>query len=75
MTTAEIKAMSIEELKELAKEKGRKGNASTNARRAQEELVRRNGGAVCGNHFKSRWSLSDEGGKPFVKKFKEDRDG
>lgn len=43
MTKKELKLLSDEELKEIAKRKGKKGNATTDAKKAQEILYERNG--------------------------------
>lgn len=59
MTQKQIQAMSDEELKSLALQKGHRGNASSNAKLAQKELIRRNG-SVANHHFKGKWKLSDE---------------
>lgn len=70
MKMSEIYVMSTDDLKALALQKGRNGNASTVALMAQKELVRRNGGAVAGHHFDGLYFLSDENPQPFTRKFK-----
>lgn len=60
MRAAELHAMSIPELQELAKKKGRRGNASSDAKQAQQELVRRRGGSPLGVEHPHPWFLSDE---------------
>ena len=65
-----IHAMSDEELHKLSLEKGRRGNASTNAKSAQREIKRRKG--EIGPLIQNRWFLSDDAypNAAFVKRFK-----
>lgn len=62
MKASELHAMTVEQLHELAKKKGRSGNASWEAKQAQTELCRRNGWDVVGtgSAIHRRWNLSDE---------------
>jgi len=60
-TWTKIRAMTTEELKVLALEKGLRGNASEAALMAQKELIaRRNGDMFKSNHALHFDKLSDE---------------
>ena len=69
---ADIEQMNDADLKLLAGETSKNGNASAVAKQAQRELCRRNG-TICGHHRKNCWGLSDDlsYGEPrrFTKKF------
>lgn len=58
ITVDERKSMTEEELHQLSLEKNKKGNYTSMAKQAQEELCRRHG--TIGGMIHTPWHLSDE---------------